>query len=468
MAAITGKNQQTLLHGPIFTGILRFALPIMLTMLLQALYQAADMIVVGWSGESNAVGAIGACGAMLNLLVNVFVGVSAGANVVVAQSIGAGDRDATERAVHTAIPVGVILGFAALVVGELACRPVLAWLGTNENVIGLSATYAAIYIAGAPVMCLTNYAAAIYRAKGDSKTPLRVLAISGLCNVVLNFFFVMAFGMNVDGVALATVLSNVISAVWLTVGLMREDGWCRLMPRKLHIYKDEFVRIMKIGIPSGIESALYALSNMLIQSSIWGLNNSLTPVNNAIQNGNAAGQSIDHFSSVVMNSFYQASVTYVGQHYGAKNYERLKRVNRMLYVVTLLAWVCFSSVVLLLRHPLISLYVHGADENALEIAKYAEIRMFWLLGAHGLLGMMNVGSGILRGMGRSSTATAISLIGSAGMRVVWLSTAFAANPNLNMLYAVYPVTWIITVLGYLPFIWYAMNKLKKEVRGQIA
>ena len=456
MNAIRADNR-TLLEGPILPKILRFALPIMLTNLLQALYHAADMIVVGLSGVEGAIGAIGTCGSMLNFIVNVFIGFSVGANVVVARSIGAGDRGATVRAVHTAITLSVIFGFVSLAVGQAACRGVLIMLGDEGHVLDLATLYARIYIAGAPAMCLTNYAAAIFRAKGDSQTPLLVLSISGLTNVLLNLFFVLVCGMSVDGVALATVLANVMSAAWLVIGLTRDHGWCRLVLRKLHVFKTELLQIVQIGVPAGIQSALFSFSNMLIQSSVVGLNNAAYPGGSVIIDGSAAGASVENLAYVVTNSIYHTTVTFVSQHVGARDYPRLKRVIAMLFLVSF----CiaeFSSllILLVLRGPLVGLYVQG------DAAKYAVKRLYFTLSAYFTIGAMEVGSGVLRGMGKSLTCTIVTLIGSCLLRIVWLLTVFRAYPMYEIIFAAYPISWFITSSVYLIIMGINMPKLREK------
>ncbi|MBQ7566260.1 MAG: MATE family efflux transporter [Oscillospiraceae bacterium] len=462
MAAIRAKKaDSSLLEGPIFMRVLRFALPLIVTNLLQALYTAADMMIVGLSGVEGAIGSIGTCNAMLALLVAVFIGFSVGADVVVARNIGARDRGGTVRAMHTSVVVGAVFGIAAAVVGEFACRPILVALGNQGYILDLATVYARIYIAGAPAMCLTNYAAAVYRAKGDSQTPMCVLSIAGVCNVLLNLLFVLAFGMSVDGVALATLLSNVISAVWLLWGLMREDGWCRLVPRKLGISRTEFWQIIRIGIPAGIQRGLFSLANLVVQSSVVTMNNELYPGGSAVLDAHAAGASLEHIPWVIEDGVNQASVTFVSQHVGAQKYDRLKRVIAVLYLVTFLVAEGSALLFILFRHPLVSLYVQG------EAAELAAARLVITLSCYFTLGFMDTGSGILRGLGKSLTSTIIALLGSCALRVVWLMTVFRIPEyhTLDTIYVAYPISWSVASIAMFTAIVINMRKLRKQIKG---
>lgn len=438
----TAKTQQpNLLEGRLLPKIISFVLPLMLTNLLQMLYNAADLIIVGLSGVDGALGAIGTTGAMINLIINVFIGFSVGANVVVARSIGAGERGETQRAVHTSLCVAVVFGFVGCAIGQAVCRPILILMGDEGHILRLAELYSRIYFAGAPFLSVTNFCIAILRAKGDTKTPLIILTISGLLNVLLNLFFVLVCGMSVEGVALATVIANAVSAVFLVIKLCRDTGWCRVQLRKLMIHWRAFRDIIYVGIPAAIQGALFSLSNMLIQSSIVRINNQMYPGGSAVIDGNAAASNLEGFAYTLCNSVYQAAVTFTSQHFGAGKYKRIGKVMVNCYALTVVVAFIVGGIILIFQPFLVGLYVR--DAAALEVAA---IRNSIMITTYFLLACMEIGSGMLRGMGKSVTSTVISLLGACAFRVVWITTIFEAIPTLECIYWSYPVSWGLTAL----------------------
>lgn len=433
------KTQVNLLEGNLFRKMLVFAFPLILTNLLQTLYNAADMMIVGLSDVPGALGSIGTTGPMINLILNLFIGFSVGANVVVARWIGAGEKEETEKAVHTSLCVSVIFGLAGCLLGQLVCRPMLILLGDEGHILQLAELYARIYFAGAPFLSITNFCIAIFRAKGDTKTPLFVLAASGILNVVLNLFFVLVCDMSVDGVSLATVLSNVVSAVVLLWKLHKDDDWCRFYIRKLRMYKKTFMDILYVGIPAGIQGALFSISNMLIQSSIIGINNRMYPGGSAVIDGNAAALNMENFAYTATNAVYQAAVTFTSQHYGAGKIKRIGKVIKNSYLITFLLSVLVSTVLFVGKDFLIGLYVHEPEAAAIAVE-----RCQIMLNTYFMLAFMEIGSGVLRGMGRSVTSTIISLMGACAFRVVWILVIFPLYPTLECVYLSYPISWVLT------------------------
>ena len=439
-------------EGPLFGKILRFVLPLMLTNILQVLYNAADMIIVGLSNEPDSVGAIGTTTAMINLFINIFIGFSVGANVVVARYIGANAQDRVSKAVHTAILASLIFGTSGGVIAIAFQKPILSVMGISGKLLELSSKYVIIYFLGAPFLSLTNYAVAILRAEGDTKTPLFVMTGTGLLNVALNLFFVLFLGMSVEGVALATTIANAASAAILLVHLGRSKGICRFSFRKLRLDKTAFKSIVYIGLPAGIQGALFSLSNMLIQSSIIKVNNMMTPdgINyQPVVKGNSAVANLEGFAYTATNSVYQASITFTGQNMGAKKYNRIGSVMRNCYLITFFVAEISAGLILLFRNPLLSLYgvVNGAASTGEAIAYSAAItRLLYMFPPYFTLAFMEVGSGILRGLGKSATSTIVSLIGSCLFRVVWIFTVFAARPTLGIIYVSYPISWAMTAL----------------------
>jgi len=439
-----------MINGPLLSKIFAFSLPIILTNLLQVLYNAADMMVVSLSPEADAVGAIGTTTALTNLIVNVFVGFSIGANVVVARHIGAGERERASRAVHTAIAMSVIFGLASSLIGILISRPVLALMGVSGKLLNLAVLYTRIYFLGVPFVALTNYAAAILRAKGDAQTPLLVLSAAGIFNVLSNLLFVLGFGMSVEGVALATALSNAISAALLLWRLHRDPGECHFSPRRLGIDQKSFLSILHVGLPTGIQSSLFSVSNILIQSSVLRLNDIMCPGVTAfapVVKGNAASQNLGTFVSTANNAFVQAAITFTSQNIGAKKPRRVLRVLLLCGGLSLVFSILFPLVVFLLRDPLFALYgVKKGTEGSPDRIAYeiAQLRTALVALPFAFAAFMEICSGVAKGLGKAVSSTVITLIGTCALRVAWIYTVFRAFETPLSLYSCYPLTWALT------------------------
>ena len=434
-----------MLEGPLLGKVFLFALPLMATNLLQMLYNAADMIVAGMSGVEGAIGSIGTCGAMINFILNIFSGFAIGTNVVVARNIGRGDKEATSKSVHTSLVMAALFGAVCALVGLFVSRPILRLLGDQGHVLELATLYTRIYFAGAPFLAVSNYMIAILRAKGDTRSPLYILTGTGLLNVCMNLFFVLVLHRSVDGVAYATVIANAANVILLGIVLLRDTGWCKLEPKKLRIDREAMKEIIRDGLPAGVQGMLFSLSNMLIQSTIIGLNNAACPGGSSIIDGNAAATNLEGFAYVATNSVYQASVTFTSQHHGARKYRRIGTVMRCCYFVTAMVAIAAAAILLLFRHPLLGLYIQNGDPLALETAY---TRFYIMLAPYMLLAFMEVGSGVLRGLGKSTLSTVISLIGSCVLRLVWIYLIFPLNPTLWMVYLSYPITWGLTALTH--------------------
>ena len=465
-----GRNLN-MVEGPLLGKVLIFALPLMLTNLLQTFYSAADMMVVSLSPEANAVGAIGTTGAMINLILNIFIGLSVGTNVVVARRLGAGDREGTSRAVHTALIVSVVFGLIDMAVGLTVSRPLLIWMGAQESVLDLAVLYTKIYFLGLPFISLTNFLISIFRAKGDTQTPLFVLTATGLLNVGLNLFFVLVVRLSVEGVAIATMVANAASAVILLVRLGMDSGFCRFSFRRLRFDKTAFRDMVFIGLPAGAQGALFSLSNMIILSSILKVNNATVPPGETFQpvvNGNAAGANLEGFVYTATNSIYQAAITFTSQNVGAGKYRRVWRVMGTCYLVTTVVAFIFGGATLLFHAPLLSLYgIHRGEPGSLTRMAYdaAYTRLTYMLSVYFLLSTMEVGSGILRGLGRSLTSTLVSLVGSCLLRIVWIATVFEAHQTLGSIYISYPISWGLTALAHFTC---AVIVLKSRIKKQKA
>ena len=451
--------------GPILTKIIIFSFPLMITNLLQVFYNAADMIVVGLSSEPDAVGAIGMTGPFINLVLNIFMGFATGSNVVVARHLGANDKDKASRATHTAISMSFLFGLISTVLGLFISRPILSLMGAQGKLLDLATTYTKIYFLGVPFISFTNYLISIFRAKGDTKTPLFILSASGLINVGLNLMFVLLCGLSVEGVALATAIANAVSSALLLWRLSKDEGYCRFSFKKLCFDTSAFKDIIYVGIPAGIQGSLFSLSNMIIQSSVLQVNNAICPIGSDFEpvvKGNAATANLEGFIYTAQNSIYQAAITFTSQNIGAKEHERVYKIRRSCYLIGTLVSLFFSISIFFLRDPLLALYgVHSAEAGSLLQIAYetAYIRMSFTFLPYFLLSFMEVGCGVVRGLGKSISSTIISLVGACLFRVVWILTAFKLMPTLSVIYISYPISWLLTALIFYVYSTFCLKKM---------
>ena len=451
-------------EGPLFGKILLFVMPMMATNLLQTAYNAADMMIVSLSHEANAVGAIGMTGAFINMVLNLFIGFSIGANVVIARHIGSKNGEAASKVVHTSLLLALMLGAVGATIGLCIARPVLSLMGARGNLLDLATTYTKLYFSGAPFIALTNYAVAIFRAKGDTKTPLYILSAAGFINVMMNLFFVLACGMSVEGVALATVISNVVSSIVLVYCLYRSDDVCHFDFKKLRIDKESLISVVKMGLPAGVQSALFSFSNIMIQSSILRMNAILSPgsIYEPVVEGNAAVSNLNSFIYTATNSIYQSSVTFTSQNVGAGRYDRIKNVMINSYIITVTIAILSSALIILLNRPLLALYGIHAGEGIYGIAyETAMTKIRYETSTYFMLAIMEVGCGVLRGLGKAITSTLISLIGACMLRIVWLLTVFEHFLTLESIYISYPISWLVTGSAALVFVLVILKKHSK-------
>lgn len=423
-------------NGPIFSKIVLFAIPLMISGVLQLFFNAADIIVVGRFAGSESLAAVGSTSALVNLIVNVFMGLSVGANVLVAQFYGARKVRELEETVHTSMLLAVLGGFILIAIGQLLAPPLLRMMGTPEDVLPLSVLYIRIFFLGMPVNLVYNFGSAILRAVGDTRRPLYYLLLAGVINVVLNLIFVIVFHMGVAGVALATIISQAVSAVLVVRCLMTDDAAYRLDVHKLRIVPNKLSLIIRIGLPAGIQGSVFSISNMLIQSSV----NSFGSVAMA---GNTAAQNIEGFVYTAMNALYQAALSFTSQNYGARNFKRITKVQ--VYCVGLVAAlgaVCGASVVMF-SEQLVGIY--SSDP---EVIQYGMKRLAIVSTTYFICGMMDVMVGGLRGLGASIFPMIVSLLGACAFRVIWVLTVFASHRSLETLYLSYPVSWTITLIAH--------------------
>ena len=457
---------QSFTEGAILPLMIRYTLPLIFTNLLQVLYTFADNLIVEFSGVPDAVGAIGTTTAFINLAVNIFIGCSIGTKVVVARCIGAGDERKVKEAVHTSIAMSVLLGILCAAVGIFLSRPLLCAMGNRGTLLELAVTYTNIYFLSVPFTAVTNFAIAILGADGDTKTPLYILSLSGLLNVILNLFFVLVCGMNVDGVAIATVISAALSALLLILHLMRTKGVCRLTLKHLSIRPGVLREVLLIGMPAAMQNALFSLSHLLVQSSILTVNNAAVGAQSSFQpivKGCSVSVSIESIACTAINAIGNAAVPFIAQNNGAGNAERMVKGRRIWYVAVCVTAAALSMLLLLFLDPLLSLY--GISTNAsdplIRLAYEAALtRMQVMFIPYFLLGAMEVGGAVLQGLGKAMTASAVSLIGSCLFRVIWLLTIFRIWPTLTVIFLSFPISWLITAAVHFLF---ASHILKKKL-----
>ncbi len=418
--------------GPVLPKIIAFSVPLMLSGCLQLLFNAADVVVVGHFAGNESLAAVGSTTSLTNLLINMFIGLSIGANVCVANTLGSEDEEGTRDNVHTAITISLISGILLIFVGLGFTRPLLVLMGSPEDVLNKAAVYLKIIFIGMPFNMLYNFGSAIMRALGDTKRPLYYLSFSGIINVALNLFFVIILHMDVAGVALATIIAQAVSAGLIVAHLCRQEGPCRLKLNRLYVNPRRLKRMLRIGLPAGIQSSLFSLSNVMIQSAV----NSFGSV---IVAGNSASSSIENFVYISMNAVHQATVSFTSQNNGAQKPER---INQILFAS--LGLVSFIGLFLgvgvnLFSRPLLSIY--SSDPAVIESGR---VRLLWISLPYFLCGIMEVFMGVMRGLGYSITPMVVALSGACLFRIVWIHTVFAWIPRQEILFLSYALSWILT------------------------
>lgn len=437
-----GKNSKKyeidMCSGAILGKMLLFALPLMCSSMLQLLFNAADIIVVGRFAGDNSLAAVGSNTALINLLTNFFIGLSVGANVLAAHYYGAKQQKDLKETIHTAMLLSIYSGIFLTLLGCFGARQILIWMQTPEDVLGLATQYLRLYFLGMTATMVYNFGSAILRAAGDTRRPLYYLSAAGVVNVVLNLIFVIRFHLDVSGVAAATVISQCVSAFLIVRCMTKEEGGIRLELRSLRIHRDKVVKIFKIGLPASFQGILFSISNVIIQTSV----NSFGAVTVA---GNSAAANIEGFVYMAMNAFYQASLSFTSQNIGAAKYER---INRILYTAEL----CAATVGLLLGNAaafwgreLLSMYT--SSELVLEAGMK---RMRVICRTYALCGMMDTIVGSMRGMGHSVVPMLVSLVGACGLRLFWIFTFFRMERfhSPTSLYLTYPASWFLTFIAH--------------------
>lgn len=443
--------EMNMCEGPLFGKMLIFTIPLMCSGILQLLFNAADTIVVGRYAGKEALAAVGSTSSLINLLVNMFMGLSVGANILISRYYGAKKEEDIQETVHTSITVAAVAGVFLAVLGNIFAKPLLMLMGSPEDVVELAAIYVKIYFAGMPMTLVYNYGAAILRAVGDTKRPLYYLSIAGVVNVIANLIFVIGFGMSVAGVALATVLAQAVSVTLLIRCMCKIEGSCKLDLRKLGIRREKAWLLLRHGLPAGLQGSVFSFSNVLIQSSI----NSFGSIAMA---GSSAAANIEGFVYVAMNSFQQTALCFTSQNLGGGKYERITKVLRNSLLMVTFVGIVMGGGCYLFGIKLLGIY---SSESA--VISYGLVRLKWIGRLYFLCGMMDVMVGMLRGLGYAIVPMCVSIIGACGFRILWIATIFAKFHSLDVLYSSYAISWILTGGTHLICFVIVWKKLKKRL-----
>jgi len=441
--------------GPVLKKLLLFSLPLMASGVLQLLFNAADVIVVGNFAGDNSMGAVGSTSSLINLFTNLFVGLSVGVNVIAARAHGANSASDMQETVHTSMLLSVICGAALAVIGFILAPEMLVLMNATETQLPLAVTYLRIYFLGMPATMVYNFGAAILRAVGDTKRPLYFLTAAGFINVGLNLLFVIALKMDVAGVALATVISQCISAGLTVLCLIKDSAEIHLDLRKLKIHKRILLSVMRLGLPAGFQGTIFSLSNVVIQSSV-------NLFGDTVISGNSAASSIEGFIYMAMNTFYQAAISFTGQHMGAKKYDRIPRILASSLICVSVTGIVFGWAVFLLGRPLLGIY-----SNSSTVIDAGMVRLSVIATTYALCGAMDVMVGMLRGIGYSIMPMIVSLLGACGLRILWIATVFQIPEyhSAQTVYLSYPMSWGITLLVHIICYAVVWRRLKRRESG---
>ena len=444
-------------NGPILKKMLVFSIPLMCSSVLQLLFNAADIVVVGNFAGDNSLAAVGSNTALIGLLTNLFVGLSIGANVLVAKYYGARDEKNLTKAVNTSILLSIISGIILTVIGLAGARRILIWMQTPDEVLDLAVTYLRICFLGMVPTMVYNFGSAILRSVGDTKRPLYFLFGAGIVNVILNIFLVVVFKLDVAGVAIATVISQCISACLIIRCLRYEEGGIHLDIHKLHLDKKIFAEILKIGLPAGFQGVLFSISNVIIQSSV-------NTFGATVMAGNSAAANVEQFVYFAMNAFYQSTISFTSQNYGAKSYHRINKILLTGQLCVITVGVVLGNLVVLFGHQLLELYTSSE-----EVIEAGMVRFGIVAKTYALCGIMDVMVGALRGIGYSVMPMIVSLMGACVFRLVWIATIFHIDRfhSVQVVYYSYPISWIVTnIVHIICFIW-AMKKIMREHEEEV-
>ena len=444
-------NKVDMLNGPILKKMIIFALPLALGSIFQQLFNMVDSAVVGQFASSEALAAVGANAPVVNLFINFFVGISVGSSVLIATYIGSGNEKNLSKAVHTSISVSLICGLGLAVLVLFVAQPLLLFMGTPDNIIDLAVLYLRIYGIGMPFILLYNFTSAILRSAGDSKHPFYALVIGGIINATLNLILVIGFHRSVDGVAIATVVSNIVSAFYVLYYLSHEREALRFHIKKLTITKKELMSILKIGIPAGLQGTVFSLSNVIIQSTINSFGSSVIA-------GSSAAVNFEYIGYAVVNGFAQSATTFVGQNYGAKKMDRCRKIWKQALFAGMGIALVIDLCIVLLRVPLAHLFTSDP-----EVIPHAVQRILQIMSLHWILGSYEITGSALRGYGRSLLPALLTVFGTCVVRILWVYLVNTCFHSFTMLLLVYPISWVVTGILVIGYYFMVRGKIEKDV-----
>lgn len=455
------KHEIDMTEGKLFPKIFAFAVPLILTAVLQLLFNSADMIVVGKFVGNNSVGAVGSTGSLNALLTNFAIGLSVGAGVVLASAFGAKDSEYGDKILHTSMVVSVIAGVIFGALGYFVSRPLLSVMGTPAVQLDDAATYLEIICLGCPFSMIYNFGASMLRATGDTKRPLIYLTVAGVINIIVNIVTVVCFNMGVAGVAIATIFSQAVSAVLVVITLLRNKGFVKLSLKKLRIHGKAFGEIMRLGVPTGIQSMLFNISNVLLQSAINGFGSDVV-------NGCSLSSQIEGYVYSIMSSISATALTAVGQNYGAHDYKRIKKCIYISVAFVTAAGIIAGGIAIAFHEPLCRIFTNSGEsaETTEKIISYAFERMLIIAGTYFLDGIMEVITYSLRGVGYSITSMLIVLVGTCAFRVLWIFGIFPLYRHLWFLFMLYPISWTITLSVAWIWLEVVLKRDEKKVKKQ--
>lgn len=454
------KHTIEMTQGPLVPNMLRFCLPLMLSGILQFFFNAADSMVVGKFASSTALAAVGTNGSLTELMVTLFVGISIGTTVLTARYFGARDLDNARKCIHTSMALSAVLSVVVTVVGLFLARPLMDMMKLDPLVYPEALQYLEIYLLGVPGLITYNFGAAILQAVGDTKRPLYYLSFAGVVNVMLNLILVICFHMGVRGVAIATIVSQYISAALVVCCLLRDKGDHRLVIRDLRFYKGHLLPLLQVGIPSGLQNTMFALSNVTIQSSVNSLGGIVTAAS-------AAAGKIDGFIYIGANAFYTAATAFTSQNYGARRYDRLTKVYTTSLGLSVGISAVLSLLVFLFGEPLLSLFIRSDDPNRDMIMHYGMIRLTIIGISYLLCSVMSCPANVLRGLGRSWTPMIITAIGVCLFRIVWVFAIFPLMPNYENIMISYPISWVLTAIVQMAFLLPLLRKYRLKAAAPV-
>ncbi len=452
---MNSKHEMNMTNGPLAGKIAAFALPLVLSGMLQLFYNAADMVVVGQFSGHRSLAAVSATSSLISLFINFFTGLAVGTNVALSQYIGARNQKDTFETVHTSIAVAIAFGFILMFASFGFVKPFLRLMNTPDDVFHLSATYLQIYFLGSPANLLYNYGSAVMRTTGDTKRPLYFLTVSGIINIILNLILVIIFKLDTTGVAIATVISQYVSAALVMITLVRSSGTCAVIPKSIRIYPKKLIQLIRLGLPAGMQGVMFSVSNIVIQSSV-------NSFGSLAMSGSGATSNVESFTYIGMNAFAQTALVFTGQNYGAGKTKRILKSTLLCALMAVGAWALIAAATILFDKQLLAIFI----PNNPEAMDYAVMRLKIIIYPYFLLAISDCFSNSLIGLGKSIQTATVCMVCICGLRLAWIFTAFKKHHTFKCLFLSYPLSWLAALVIMIIYFTVTYRKLKKERTAQ--